>query len=112
MKRRPPLLSVFARAMRGSYTPGEDDPWWYDNLLHFTSGVIIGALSVLLLDTTFLGTAVVFLLLAAVWEAFEYHYSIRPWDEREDWTHDRAVEDTLLDTYMGLTGALMAVLLL
>lgn len=103
-------LQHFANRMRSTYEPGHDDPWWYDNALHFASGVVIG------LPLVVFGGAAVgylgFLLAAFVWEAFEYAYNIRPWDEREDWTKDRAIEDTILDTVMGLAGVFMVVLLL
>lgn len=102
-------LEQFAAVMHSTYEPGEDDPWWADNLAHFISGAAIGLASRWLLGVGYLGAAVVFLALAVVWEWYEYHYDIRPWDDRDGWGRDRAIEDTLLDTYVGLTGTLFAI---
>lgn len=107
------VLKKFAWAMREyTYEAGEDLPWWHDNLAHFAGGFAIGALTHALFGFEYLNVGMVFLALAAVWEAYEYTYGIRPWDPEDGWTLDRAVEDTLLDTYIGLTGALLAVLVL
>lgn len=100
-------LTVIERLCRWSYSPGEDHPWWADNVAHFTGGVLIGIPAFYLTGDIVL-TGIIFLAVAAVWEYYEYRYEIRPWDPREDWSMDRAVEDTLLDTYIGLTGAVAA----
>lgn len=100
-------LHAIAEAFREPYDAGEDLPWWSDNLGHFLCGVVIGAGA----HALFGGMAypaVVFIALAGVWEVFEYQYNVRPWDPEDDWSFDRAIEDTLLDTYVGLTGALIA----
>lgn len=104
-------LARFARDMRRTYEPGEDDPWWYDNSAHLAAGGFIGAMAHYGLAFGLTDTALAFLACALVWELFEFRYNIRPWDEREGWSFDRAVEDTLLDTYVGLTGALLIVAL-
>lgn len=106
-------LAKFAELQREhTYEPGVEMRWWEDNLGHGLAGAAIGGLAHALLGTGYVRTGALFLVLAAVWEAYEYRYEIRPWDPVDDWTHDRAVEDTLLDTYVGLTGALLAVFLL
>lgn len=103
------VLSKSAKAIRSTYEPEADDPWWKDNSAHFLSGAVIATVAVPLMNSavTVFG---VYLALAAIWEAYEYKYNIRPWDEREDWSLDRAIEDTLLDTIMG--GAGVAVVLI
>lgn len=106
------LLQRFADGVRATYEPNVDDPWYYDNAAHLVSGAIIGASSWFVLDTGIAGSLGVFLVLALVWEWFEWSYNVRPWDDREDWDYDRAVEDTLLDTYVGATGTVITVWLL
>lgn len=95
-----------------TYEAGTELHWWEDNAGHFAAGALIGALTHFLLGFGYLGVGAVFIGLAGVWEAYEYAYGIRPWDEADGWTFDRAIEDTLLDTYVGLTGALLSVLVL
>lgn len=105
-------LSRFARWVRSTYEPGVDDPWWQDNLGHFIGGAAVGGAAHLALGLGLLESAAAFLAVAAVWETFEYRYNVRPWDGREDWGMDRAIEDTVLDTVVGLAGALLVVWLL
>lgn len=97
---------------RHTYTAGENLPWWHDNAGHLAAGFGLGALAHLGLALGYVGVGGAFLACALVWEAYEYRYGIRPWDPEDGWCHDHAVEDTLLDTYVGLTGALLAVLVL
>lgn len=101
-------LSTIARKIRATYEPGTDDPWWYDNVGHFMGGIVVaGAVSFVWTNPIVLVMA--FLMVAGIWELFEYVYNIRPWDERENWSFDRAVEDTLLDTAIGVLGALLVI---
>lgn len=101
------MLQHIADKIRRTYEPQVDDAWWYDNLGHAVCGFAIGAAAwALHPNMWFVGAA--FLACASMWEWFEYAFNIRPWDPRENWSVDRAIEDTLLDTYVGLTGALLA----
>lgn len=83
-----------------------EDHWWYDNLSHFCAGYAIGtALSEMEDDKQVVCQR--FLVITSLWELFEYSIDERPWDDSvEDFDH--AMEDTVLDTYMGLTGAFIA----
>lgn len=103
-------IKRLAAYQRSEYKPGEDYPWWADNAAHLVGGAVIGAIAHYGFGLGLLGTAVVFLICAVVWELYEFLYNVRPWDEREDWSVDRAIEDTMLDTYVGLTGAILMVL--
>lgn len=106
-------LKKLAWAMKEyTYEAGVDLPWWHDNLAHFAGGALIGALTHFVLGYGYVGVGAVFIGLAGGWEAYEYTHGIRPWDEADGWTFDRAIEDTLLDTYVGLTGALLSVLVM
>lgn len=109
--RENPSLEGLRQCSREPYEPGEELPWWADNLAHFTCGLLIGILAQLVWNDWLLAAAT-FLLLTTVWEIFEYTHEVRPWDPRDGWSLDRAVEDTLLDTYVGLTGALIGIWLL
>lgn len=104
-------LKALAAYQRDDYEPNVDYPWWADNSAHFVAGAIIGAIAHYGLGLGLVATGTAFLTCALVWEWYECAYNVRPWDEREDWSTDRAVEDTLLDTYVGLSGALLVVLL-
>ena len=81
--------------------------WWWDNVCHLTAGYAIGSALIELTDDR---TTVVkaFLAITTGWEIFEYMIDERPWDGSMEWDH--AMEDTVLDTYMGLTGAYLATL--
>lgn len=84
-----------------------EDHWWWDNLSHFMAGYAFGAA---LADQIEPRTILIgFLLLATGWEIFEYRINERPWDGSMDWDH--AMEDTVLDTYMGLSGAYTAMII-
>lgn len=100
------ITDRIAKAFRAPYDPHEELPWWMDNLGHFASGIVLGGV-LWLLTASWVYTTVGFVTLAIMWETFEYYHNVRPWDERErgSWPTDRAIEDTLLDTYIGLTGA-------
>lgn len=82
-----------------------EDHWWYDNLAHVCGGISVGTVVHHYTDDveaslwTFLG-------IATLWEAFEYLVGERPWDG--SMTFDHAMEDTLLDTVMGLVGVWLA----
>jgi len=95
-----------------TYDSGKPLPWWHDNFAHFAGGAVFGVLTHLLLGFGYVGVGVSFLGIAGVWEVYEYTYGIRPWDEEDGWKTDHIVEDTLLDCYVGLTGALLLVWLL
>lgn len=90
---------------------GYDNHWWWDNVAHFFGGYAVGtALSCVFDDRETVLKA--FLVVTGAWEVFEYGSRERPWhvDENGDmeWSFDHAMEDTALDTVMGLAGAYAA----
>lgn len=79
--------------------------WWWDNLAHLGAGFAIGTELGARTDdrsSVLLG----FLGLTTAWELFEFRIDERPWDGSMCWDH--AMEDTVLDTVMGLAGAYLA----
>lgn len=86
--------------------------WWWDNVAHFLGGFGLGMLYPDGQEHR------LFLVTAAVWEAFEYWlarqklYETYDWAPKgprslgyEEWSFDHQAEDTLLDTVMGYYGA-------
>lgn len=99
------IASVVVIGLHQTYRYKEH--WWWDNLAHFTAGYAIGStLSEMTDDRSTVLQA--FLAITTGWEIFEYSIDERPWDGSMTWDH--AMEDTVLDTYMGLTGAYVATL--
>lgn len=82
-----------------------EDHWWYDNVAHLAGGVSVGT-AVHNFTGDIKQSLVSFLLIATVWEIFEYLVGERPWDGSMCWDH--AMEDTVLDTVMGLIGVYIA----
>ena len=105
------LKKLAAMQKEHTYEAGVELAWWEDNAGHLAAGFAIGALTHALLGFSYVGVGMVFLALAAAWEAYEHVYEVRPWDPTDGWSLDRAIEDTILDTYIGLTGALLSVLI-
>lgn len=90
---------------------GYEKYWWWDNVGHFLSGFALG---MVLPDGK---ERQHYLMLAAVWEAFEWKLATLKLYELHDnipegprsmgyegWDFDHQVEDTILDTIMGYYG--------
>lgn len=77
--------------------------WLYDNTAHFSAGACLAALASLLLS--FIPTLAAVLALAIGWEFIEFTHGVFPWIKRV--SPDRAWEDTLLDTLLVMTAALV-----
>lgn len=107
---------------------GYSDHWWWDNVAHFLAGYAVGHVLArvfsslsekrlrfsLRCDEGANRERVLkaFLLIAGVWETFEYQTGERPWHADEsgnyEWSFDHAAEDTTLDTLVGALGAYTA----
>lgn len=75
--------------------------WWYDNVAHLLGGVCMGAL----LPGDRDATARRFLAVATIWEAYEWASGEPRSMGDPEWPMDRKVEDTILDTIVGMVGA-------
>lgn len=100
------MASAVVLAMHKAYR--YEDHWWWDNTAHFLGGYAVGSVLVDRVDDR-MTVLKAFLILTTAWECYEYAIDERPWDGSMTWDH--AVEDTVLDTYMGLTGAFLATLI-
>lgn len=94
---------------------GYENHWWWDNVGHLLSGFAVGA--ILPEGREREG----FLVIAIVWEGFEYCLARAKLYERfdwcpegprslgfEPWSFDHQVEDTILDVVVGYWGAKLA----
>lgn len=94
---------------------GYERYWWWDNTTHFLSGFALGLLLPSGREREY------FLVIATIWEVFEWKlaslklyetFGSLPEGPRslgyEEWTVDHQVEDTILDTVMGLYGVRVA----
>ncbi|HEV2295560.1 MAG TPA: hypothetical protein VGR35_17055 [Tepidisphaeraceae bacterium] len=110
------FLSIFLGSVRGYY-----DYWWWDVVLHTSSGFllgIVGFLSVFLLNRTdripremrpifvcfFAVTFAVFL--GVVWEIFEFACD-RIWPSMDMQSQDTGVRDTMYDLIVDTLGAIV-----
>lgn len=85
-----------------------DRHWWWDNVSHLLWGVSFGALFLSVIGLTYWQAIGASLIVASIWEVYEYVAKERPWHTNQNgdmmWLLDHALEDTLLDTYMMITG--------
>lgn len=93
-------LLLGAMALWGKYR----NWWWYDNLAHAFGGAMLSPIFLPFLPWIWPYVAVV--LTGFGWEYFEFVQRIHPWTGRT--SEDKAYEDTLLDMFMVLTGAILA----
>lgn len=97
-------------AVLNTYHTGYEKYWWWDNIAHFSSGLVLG----ILLPTGKERHCYAGLVVA--WEYVEYRLAKAKLYERypvpegpramgfEKWSFDHQVEDTILDTLMGYYG--------
>lgn len=88
--------------------------WWWDNVSHLLWGVTFGSLF-FAADMSYWQAVGASLIVATIWEVYEYMAGERPWHTNQNgdmfWSIDHAWEDTLLDTYMMITGVFLVSLL-
>ena len=92
---------------------GYEKHWWWDNVVHFMSGFVLG---MILPEDYEEGS---FLGMATVWELFEWYSISSGLSEKSsrlpqramgtpEWSLDHQVEDTALDTIVGYWGVKVA----
>lgn len=95
---------------------GYENHWWWDNVTHFLGGFFLGLVLPKRKERE------TFLVIATIWECFEWWAASRKICEVyetipegcprsmgfDGWSFDHQVEDTILDTVMGYYGVKVA----
>jgi hypothetical protein len=107
-------LTVLATLLWGSlaYVAWYGKFWWWDNLAHLSAGASIGGWTALIVTHFGYGGYAVILavvvsgIAALIWEAIEFVEGVWPWTATL--SLDRKWSDTLLDSYLVLTGSALS----